>query len=419
MDGSGTIHSPGAVEVAGGRIAWVGPADAAQAADVAVRRLPGTLMPGFVNVHCHTPMTLVRGAGEGLPVGRWLTEVMWPREGRLTPEDVRWGMLLGGAELLGGGVTTSVEMYFFAAEVGRAAEELGLRSVVTPPVIVADDLSRFGSWEDQLQVIDDLAQRWATHPLLSVGVGPHSAYALPEEPLRQAGELARRLGLLTHIHLAEMAGEDEPVRRRGAVSAPRYLEELGFLEGRLLAAHGVWLTLEDIDLMASRSVGVAHCPSSNAKHASGIAPVAALRAAGIPVGLGTDGPASHDRLDPFEEMRMAIRLARLASGDATVLQPAEALAMATREAAAAIGRDDLGVLEPGRRADLVLVETQRMAPLLSANDLMAMLVWQGSPNLVDRVWVEGREVVSGGSVATVDIEEARREVTGRARRLAG
>lgn len=417
--------SPGVVEVADGGITFVGaPAELAGTppdAEVTEHHLDGLLLPGFVNAHAHSPMVLLRGAGEGLPVDRWLTEVMWPREARLTREDVGWGMTLGAAQLLRGGVTTSVEMYFETGAVADAARAAGLRCVVTPPVLIAADLSELGTWEQQLERAVAYAHAFAEDPLVEVGLGPHSAYAVPEAPLREIARLAVEEGLLVHIHVAEARHEGDGILEQHGVSVPRYLADLGMLEARMLAAHSVWLGDDDITLFAAEQVGVAHCPMSNGKHASGIARVTDLRAAGVPVAIATDGPASHDRLDLFEEMRTAIRLARLRAGDASAFGPRDALRMVTREAADAIGRADLGAIEVGRRADLLHVRTDGPAftPVVETpSDLLTHLVWSGSPELVDRVWVEGREVVRDGAVQMVDVEAAVAEVTTRARRLA-
>jgi 5-methylthioadenosine/S-adenosylhomocysteine deaminase len=204
------------------------------------------------------------------------------------------------------------------------------------------------------------------------------------------------------------------------MTVPRYLEELGLMETHMLAAHAVWLSDDDIELFARRSVGVAHCPGSNTKHASGIARIQDLRARGVAVGLGTDGPASQNRLDTFEEMRLVIRLARLLAMDAEQLGPWDALRMATRDAAAAIGRADIGALEPGRWADMVEVNTDSpaFAPVVEPQDVVTHLVWSGSPADIRSVWVGGDLVVDGGVILTVELERAIAEVNRRASRLA-
>jgi 5-methylthioadenosine/S-adenosylhomocysteine deaminase len=421
QDAQDRWFSPGVVDVRDGRITFVGdPNDVPALDDIVMSQLEGVLLPGFVDAHAHSPMVLLRGAGEGLPVDRWLTEVMWPREIRLTPDDVRVGMTLGAAQLVTGGITTSSEMYFHPEAMAEGGREVGLRSLIAPPLLVADGLAALGTWEHQLERMVAFARDHEADPLVEGVIGPHAAYSVPEEPLREAGRLAAAEGLLLHIHVAEQQHEADAIRDRTGLSVPRYLERLGVLEARVLAAHGVWLDDDDIGVLADHGVGVAHCPSSNGKHASGMAPVVPLRQAGVSVAIATDGPASHDRLDLFEEMRTAIRLARLRGRDANALGVRDALRMVTREAADAIGRNDLGAIEVGRRADLVHLDLDPIAlsPIVEVEDLLTHLVWSGSPALVRDVWIEGRPVVRDGRVITVDVEAVAAEVTVRARRLA-
>ena len=415
--------SQGVVDVEAGRVVWAGPVSEAPArAGVSVHRIDGILMPGFVNIHAHTPMILLRGAGEGLPVDRWLHEVMWPREGKLTPEDVRAGMLMGAAELLSNGITTSSEMYFFGDAVAQGAAEAGLRCVVAAPVIEDAQLGLMGSWQEQLEEMVATRDRWASSELIEVGLGPHAAWSVSRECLEKVGEIAREEGMLVHIHVAEQEWEDAAVRElAGDLPAPAYLESLGLLEARALAAHGVWLSDEDMEVLARNGVGVAHCPCSNSKHGSGLARVHDMIRAGIKVGIATDGPASHHRLDLFEEMRTAIRLARIHRGDAAFFSPHQALHMTTAGAADAIGRSDLGRLEPGSRADMVQLSPSESAlhPVIpEEDDPVSRLVWSGSPRAVRSVWVGGQQVVDEGRVLTVDVGEVKAEATGRARRLA-
>ena len=423
MDPEGSIHSPGAIDVEEGRVAWVGRAeDAPTLTDGVTERVEGVLLPGLVNIHCHTPMVLLRGAGENLPVDRWLHEVMWPREARLTPEDVETGMAAGAAELLAGGVTTSMEMYFYGEAVAAGAAWAGLRCVVTAPLIEDAQLARFGSWEDQLIEMTELARRWEDSNLIQVGIGPHAVYSLSEECLRGVAEAASAHGMLIHTHVDEQEWEVEAVRQKTGMSATAFLAEVGILDSPTMAAHSVWISPEDIAILAEAGAGVAHCPCSNTKHGSGTAPVAEMRAAGIPVGIATDGPASHHRLDLFEEMRMAMRLARIRFNDAGALLPRQALAMATSEAADAIGRPDLGRLAPGNPADMIAVTTTDPAfgPVIpEEDDLISRLVWSGSPAAVHSSWVGGRQVMSEGEVLTVDVQACREEVSRIAVRLAG
>ncbi|MBO0875560.1 MAG: amidohydrolase family protein [Pseudonocardia sp.] len=410
-----------------GRIAWCGPAgEAPDAPGVSVHRLDGLLLPGLVNAHCHTPMTVLRGMGGDLPLMRWLREVMWPAEARLTGSDVRAGMLLGCVELLRAGVTTSVEMYFYTDSVAEAVLAAGGRVVLTPGIIDAPGWDRLGTWR---QMLDDVSaridadgKRHGPGERVELGYGPHAAYTLPAEALPAVADAAAERGALVHLHLAETAEEDAAQRERYG-SVPRMLHELGVLGrgGRLLAAHAVHLDAEDIALLAGAGVAVAHCPGSNAKLAAGCAPVSALRAAGVPLALGTDGPASSDDLDLWSTARLAGRLARLGSGDAAELTAAELLLLATRHGADAIGRADLGALEPGRWADVVHVTTDDPAFLDLDDDagLLSNLVWAGGGRLVRDVWVAGERVLDGGEPTLVDraaVQAGARAVAARLRR---
>jgi 5-methylthioadenosine/S-adenosylhomocysteine deaminase len=413
------IHR-GAVDVEDGKVVWSGPLEEATSHSGAVIEIRGILMPGFVDTHCHTPMVLLRGAGEGLLVNQWLKEVMWPREARLEPDDVALAMKLGGSELLRGGITTSVEMYFHGQAVAEAADEIGLRCVVTPPVIEDAQLSSFGTPVDQIQEMVALSERWRGSDLVEVGVGPHATYSVSDEVLRTMSAVASEQGMLIHIHVAEQEWEDGAVRERTGMSAPAYLESIGMFENRVLAAHSVWMDDEDVDIFARNGVAVAHCPCSNMKHASGIARVEDLLGAGIRVGLGTDGPASHHRLDFFEEMRTAMRVARIRTRDAQQLPPNQVLWMATAGAADAIGRPDLGRLAPGSKADMIAIDTggTLFHPVIrSEDDPVSRLVFQGSPTDVTDVWVSGRKVVENRAVTTFDVESAIEELDARAEGL--
>jgi len=423
-DGSGAVHRPGAVDIGpDGRIVRVGPVEPStdDSSKWTVRRVGGLLLPGLINTHCHSPMTLLRGQGEGLPLDRWLREVIWPREARVGGDDVFWGMSLAAAELLRYGVTTTVEMYFHDDRLAEAVDAAGSRCLITPGVVVAPGWERFGTWPERIEWIADLRSRYAAHPRIEVGFGPHSAYTLPDEAIAAVGEAARSLGAPVHVHVAETEHEgDEVSARHGGATVPQVLSDLGLFDvDRVLAAHAVWLTSKDVDILASDGVAVAHCPGSNAKLASGTAGVTAMLRAGIPVGLGTDGPASNNDLDLWEEMRLAALLARQREQDPTVLPAGEVLSLATAGGADALGRPDLGVLAAGRWADIVRLDLQDpgFVPVLSDEDLAAHAVWSASRAAVRDVWVAGRQVVVDGECVTVDVAEARRRVQAAAEAL--
>src|SRR4051794_27453066 len=417
-DGAGTVVPDAVVDVADGLISWVGPAGKAPAAgDADVVELPGVLMPGLVNAHSHAPMVLFRGQGEGLPLDRWLREVMWPREARLTAEDVEVAMTAASAELLANGVTTSVEMYFHPERIAAAVTATGARAVIATPLIPLPGLPPF---QEQLRAAVDLAAGAATDGRIEYGIGPHAAYTVPLDVLRAAAVAAREHGLLLHLHVAEAASEGADLLASHGRSVPALLAAHDVLGGRVLAAHCVHLDDGDLELWRDHDVAVAHCPASNAKLASGVAPVRAMLDRGIRVGLGTDGPASNNGLDLLADARLAAQLARLAAASATGLTAAEAFWLATGAAADAIGRPDLGRLEVGRRAGLVHVDTRDLVfePVGDLADLLAHLVWSGGGRYVRDVWVGGRQVLRKGSSTTVDREALRRDVAVRAARLA-
>jgi 5-methylthioadenosine/S-adenosylhomocysteine deaminase len=432
-DGTGRILVPGVVEVEGDTIVHVGPVGSGHAAqgiragdgsDAGVPadevRLRGLLLPGLVNVHCHSPMTLFRGSGENLPLERWLHEVLWPREARLTPDDVYWGMALGASELLRFGVTTSCEMYFHEDAVADAVLDAGSRAVICPGVLQLPGLEG-QSWSGRLsQIVDFHRRRHGEADRIEVGFGPHAAYTVPLDVLGETAELARQLDAMVHIHVAETEAEVDGFAAEHGCTVPAALAKAGVLDARVLAAHSIWLTDADLDLYATHDVAVAHCPQSNAKLASGVARLEDMLARGLRVGVATDGPASNNDLDLWEDMRLSVMLARVRSRDATSLPAAEVLDLVTRGGAAALGRDDLGSLQAGAKADMILMDLDDPAfvPLLEDGQLIEHLVWSAQSRLVTQVWVGGRQVVADGRCLTVDGSQARREVQQRARRLA-
>ena len=424
-DGSRHVLRPGFVEVVDGAVTRVGPLGKVGGSDerepVEEIEIRGALLPGLVNTHCHSPMTLFRGTGENLPLASWLQDVLWPREANLTSEDVYWGMTLALAELLRCGVTTTSEAYFFEDAIADAVLAAGARAIVTPGILQLPGTEGGANWWDTriTEIVDFHRRRHGEADRLEVGFAPHAAYTVPLAVLIDAAREARALDAILHLHLAETEDEGKSFEAEHGGSVPVVLGREGVLEGRVLAAHCVWLSAEDMAVLERHDVAVAHCPQSNAKLASGIAPLVDLLAHGIRVGLGTDGPASNNDLDLWEEMRLAAMLARLRERDAGAIDSATVLELATRGAGEALGRPDLGVLAPGARADMIAVRLDDpvFVPLLDDEQLIEHLVWSASSRLVTDVWVEGRQVVEEGRCLTVDLEEARAEVEQRARRL--
>lgn len=410
----------GAIDIGeDGRIVAVGTESALGDTTAGVSRIGGLLMPGLVNTHAHTPMTLVRSAGDGLPLQQWLTDGVWPREFQMTTEDALWGMRLGAAEMLQAGVTTTCEMYLHESAVVAASHESGGRLVVTPGIIAA--LAPDGNLDGRL---DEITAFHATHHQpangVSVGFGPHSLYDLSPEQVNEVGERARDLDALVHMHLEETQTErDEVIGKWDGRTATQILADTGVLEGRFLGAHGVWLSESDLTLLGRFGAAIAHCPVSNLKLGSGIAPVASMLEHGITVGVGTDGVASNDDLDLWQELKLAPMLARGTALDAQAMTSATALELATVGAAKAIGLDDVGLLAAGWWADVIRIDLDQpsFTPGIET-DLLTSLVFAGSAAFVTDVWVAGRQVVAEGSCTTIDLTAALAAVREIGHRLA-
>jgi 5-methylthioadenosine/S-adenosylhomocysteine deaminase len=306
-------------------------------------------IPGLVNSHTHLAMTLFRGYADDMALMSWLQEKIWPLEARLTPEDIRWGVKLGCIEMIRFGITCFNDMYYFMDETALATKEMGLRAFLsgvffdTRPEFMAD--------------AEAFLKKWSGDDLIHPAVGPHAIYTCSEDTLMHARDLAEKYDAMLHIHLSETKGEVEDSRKKNGKSPVEYLDSLGFLSNRLLAAHCVWLSGNDISLLAKRKVNVAHCPISNLKMAAGIAPIVGLLQAGVNVCLGADGASSNNNLSLFEEMKVAAIVQKAACSMPDVLKAEEVWRMATKNAYKAF-RLDLGLRE-GCLADLSLIDLKK------------------------------------------------------------
>ena len=387
------------VVLRGERILALLPRDEARRRHPAARTLALTehvLFPGFVNLHAHAAMSLMRGIADDLPLMRWLQEAIWPAEGRhVSAAFVRDGTLLAAAEMLRGGTTTCNDMYFYPDAAADAFDQAGMRAVLgavvldfpTPYASGADDCLRKG-----LAVRD----RWRDHPRIGFTLAPHAPYTVSDDALQRVASLAAEIEVPIHIHIHETAQEiSDSLTQHGTRPLAR-LERLGLPGANFIGVHAVHLDATDIDLLAHHGCSVAHCPTSNMKLASGIAPVDALLKRGINVGLGTDGAASNNRLDMFTEMRHAALLAKVATLDATAVPAHTALRMATLNGAAALGMADrIGSIEPGKLADLCAVRlgTPETLPCF---DPVSHLVNVAGREHVTHVWVDGELRIDEG-----------------------
>jgi 5-methylthioadenosine/S-adenosylhomocysteine deaminase len=412
IEPAGVVMTGHSLAVHRGRILALLPADEAlrRYAPREHQRLPGQiLIPGLVNLHTHAAMTLLRGYADDLPLMRWLQERIWPAEGRLmSPDFVRDGTLLACWEMLRGGITCFNDMYFFPAAAAEASREAGIRAVLG--VTVVEFPSAYGTDANDY-LAKGLAVRdvWRDEPLLSFALAPHAPYTVSDRTFERIATLSAQLDLPIHIHLHETHSEvEESIKQHGMRPVER-LQQLGLLGPNLIAVHGVHLEPREIRCLADNGCALAHCPTSNMKLASGAAPVTEMLAAGLRVGLGTDGAASNNRLDILQEMRHATLLAKTASDDARSFDAHQVLYAATLAGAAALGLDgEIGSLVPGKSADLCSIKLDDWLQQ-PCYDPVSHLIYVAGREQVDHVWVAGKLRIRHGqpvdiaSVKLIDI----------------
>jgi 5-methylthioadenosine/S-adenosylhomocysteine deaminase len=381
------------VAVRGGRIVAVLPRSRAHADYAATERvsLPRhALIPGLVNLHTHASMALMRGLADELPPAQWFRDRIWPAEAKhVSPQFVYDGSLLACAEMLRGGITCFNEMYFYPAEAARAALDMGMRAALG--LIVIDVPTAYAS-DAEDYVAKGLALRDALReqPLLSFCMAPHAPYSVSDRTFSRLLTLAEELDLPVHMHVHESPDEIERSLTAHGLRPLERLRRLGLVGPNLIAVHAIHLTQEEIELLAKNGCSVAHCPSSNLKLAHGFAPVTSMLAQGVNIGLGTDGSASNNRLDLFQEMRTAALIAKAVGADAVALPADRALSMATLDGARALRLDHaIGSIEPGKFADLAAVEFT--APeMLPCYDPISHIVYAAGRENVSHTWVAGR-----------------------------
>ena len=406
MDAERRLIENGAIAIKGDRILAAGPRAEIERRFQARQRLDrpqALIMPGLINTHTHAAMSLLRGIADDLHLQDWLTKFIFPAEAKnVTPDFVLWGTRLACLEMMLSGTTTFVDMYYYEDRAAEAVIGAGMRGILGETVIgfpVADAKTP----ADSLRFTESFIQRYKNDPLVVATVAPHAVYTVNDEDLRACRRLATKYSVPLVIHLAETKHEnDEQLSKRG-MTATGVMNAIGVFDGPTIAAHGVWLDDRDIGILKTHNVGVAHCPSSNMKLASGVAPVLKLLAAGIFVGLGTDGPAgSNNDFDMLEEVNLSSNLQKVTSGDPTALPARQALEMATILGAKAIGMDrEIGSLEAGKRADLITVRLDRphAVPLYNVYSQLAYAL-KGSD--VQDVMVNGRPIVRDGQSLTLD-----------------
>lgn len=404
---AGLVLEAHALVIDGDRITAILPIEEARAhyaPDAHVQRPGSVLMPGLVNAHTHNPMSLMRGVADDLALMPWLNEHIWPIERAVMTSDfISDGIELAVAEMIRGGTTCCNENYFFPDAQARTYDRLGFRAAVSIPVI--DFPSAWASSQDEyfdkgLAVHD----QYRLHPLLSFSMTPHAPYTVCDASFERIRRYAEQLDLPVHCHTHETAQEiNDSINQYGQRPLAR-LDRLGLVNERLTAVHMTQLTPEEVALCAARGVSVVHCPQSNLKLASGFCPVGDLQAAGVNLAIGTDGCASNNDLDMFDELRTAALLAKAVSGDATVFKAGEALHAATLAGARAMGLEQhIGSLEPGKQADVIAIDLDRLeaAPLY---DVVSQLVYAGARHWVSDVWIAGRAKMLKRELQDIDLD---------------
>ncbi|OGP69477.1 MAG: S-adenosylhomocysteine deaminase [Deltaproteobacteria bacterium RBG_13_58_19] len=421
MNGAGEVLAPGAVAVREEEIVAVGPP-----AELKARYVPGQvldyphglILPGLINAHTHAAMALFRGLADDLPLEEWLNGYIFPAERKIDGDFVYWGTKLAVAEMLLSGTTTFCDMYLFADAVARAAVETGIRAVIGE-VLYDFPSPNYGPPADGLRFSEELCLAWQGHPRVRVAIQPHAVYTCSPDLLQKCGDLAARYQVPLIIHLSETRKEVADCLARYGATPVGHLHNLGLLRGNLVADHAVALTPEDMELLAAHGVGVAHCPESNMKLASGIAPVAALLKQGVAVGLGTDGCASNNNLDLLQELDTAAKLQKVHNLDPTSLSAPAALALATRGSARVLGLGrEVGALTPGRKADLAVVDLDQ-PHLTPVYNPYSQLVYAATGADVQTVMVHGRVLVQDRELLAFDLEETLARARELAQRVTG
>ena len=358
-------------------------------------------IPGLINLHTHSPMTLLRGVVEDLPLDKWLREVVWPIEANLKPEDVYWGAKLACIEMLKSGVTCFNDMYFYMDMVARAVEETGIRAVLSHGIIgIGKPDVGLRDLEEGLRFA--LENRGRGNGRVLTALGPHAEYTVQLELLAKIAEYSERYSLPVHFHYAESKRLLEDTWRGIGENPLRKYDEINLLNNRLILVHCIYLELEDMDLLARRKVSIAYNPVSNAKLAQGIARVKEMAKHGVNVGIGTDGPASNNTLDLLRDLRFASIIQKAKYLDSTALSSLETLKMATVNGAKALGIDnDVGDIEKGKKADIILLDLK--SPYLHPiHNIYSTIVYSACGLNVDTVIIDGKILVKNRKCIHID-----------------
>ncbi|MCK5490999.1 MAG: amidohydrolase [Candidatus Pacebacteria bacterium] len=417
---SDEIIDYGAIAIKGNRIINLGKSEDIRNKYQAEKEIDvnrGVIMPGLVNTHTHLAMSLFRGLADDLSLDKWLNEHIFPAEEKFINKDsAYWGSLLSCAELILSGTTTFCDMYFFEKETGFAAEKAGVRGVIGEGIV-----SEFGDeneiFANKMELTAELLDKFEKSSLVSIAIEPHSCYTCSKEILIKAKRFADENNLLFVTHLCETKKEVEGIKNKLGMSPVEYLDEIGVLDERTLAAHCVWLSDADIDVLKKKDVKISHCPNSNTKLASGIAPVGKLLEKLVIVGLGTDGSASNNNLDMFSEISSASKLSKVSTLNPETLTARKTIRMATINGAKALGMErEIGSLEIGKKADIIILDFNK-PHLVPIYNYYSHLVYSVSGGDVQSCIIDGKIVMEERKILSFNVEEVMQKVNEIARKI--
>ncbi len=410
MNSNDEIIENGAIIIEKGRIVDIGEIDSIRSKyDERTFERHGdfqsVLMPGLINTHTHAAMVLFRGIADDIPLKRWLTEHIWPRESEfLSEEFVFDGTSLACLEMLKNGITTFNDMYFYAESIAQAAKKMGIRAVVGQGILDFPTSAGNGP-DDYLRKAETFIEKYKEDDLICPAVAPHAIYTCSKETLLKSKKLALEKNSPIHIHLSETIDEVEECLKMHGKRPLKYLKEIGFLEGIITAAHCVWLNDEEIEIMAENRVGVSHCIESNLKLSSGIAPIAKMIKKGVKVSMGTDGAASNNNLDLLEEISIAAKVQKGITSDPTVLDVKKCMKMLTIWAAETLGlQRQIGSLEVGKKADIIRMNLNK-AHLQPVYDIRSIIIYSAKSSDIEDVFVNGEPVILNGKHQLVDEQQ--------------
>lgn len=375
------------------------------------------VLPGFFNNHCHVPMTLLRGYGEGLPLHRWLAEKMFPFEAKLTGEDIYWGSLLGIAEMIKSGVVSFTDMYFEIEMMAQAVSESGIKVNLSHGLSYNSkkpSIFELQGYKDTERLLD-IASRDKTGRL-KIDIGLHAEYTSRESLVREVAHYARERNLIVHTHLSETQGEHDNCKLKYGKTPAEYFAECGLFDQPTTAAHCVWVEDSDIEIIKSKGVVPVHCPSSNMKLGSGFAPIKQMIEAGIPVTIGTDGASSNNNLNMVEEIYLAAMINKGSTQDPEFMYPAQLLKLATINGARAQDREDCGFIKVGNKADLVIFDMDK-PHLQPVFDELANILYSGQSDDICMTMIDGQIVYKDGEFKTIDIEKVMHKAVGIKERI--